>query len=655
MAAGIKTQGQIVALRAALEANPAADNVWYNFLWGLTESVSSQENAAASFDKCVTLAKGDPALDWALFLEFEQYGQTWWADKIAEQLDRELLAQGNTRVPLIAQQLLAMGVKSEQAGDRSATDRYYRLSAMFDADNIWPALRSIGRSLPADPTMAARQISLAWHIAARSWPVQLTGAGILLLLLRSFGLFFVAAVFTVLAFKYGTRSVHLLAEQFPSNVPPAIRLMLAATLTALAAGLGPFVFFWLLLFLFWQYLSRPERWLAVVCAVMVCLAPVVQTANAMVDACRVPSNPVMLFERSITEGYSADLEQTLKDCIARRQDDYLPRTAAAITLVKKKDAATALGMMRIAYSNRPHDPVVLCATGLVFHRNNIEDRARAAFRECSKTYPGYAAGVFNQGQLQLETQEALDGTELITRATRLDPEGVGLFVEKNDRYYTIEWPALRRFIIGDYSPWYFWKNVFPVYGASVYDASKTWKASFWGIPPVPSFVLMLLLLAALLATNGLTGFAPNRIRRVLECQVCGAAMCRKCSNGLACEKCLTVLNAIREPDRKQAAKARMGNRSRALAGLGAAVLTLLFPGTGMLYEKQPRVFTASAFIALTAMLWATAYAWIKTDFSVAGPLCAGVATPFLCVAGLYLIMGAAYAVLRGRRAIGRGM
>jgi hypothetical protein len=319
----------------------------------------------------------------------------------------------------------------------------------------------------------------------------------------------------------------------------------------------------------------------------------------MLRGCLLPDGSVSLFRKALHEGNYPDLDRAVRDGAAKRPDDFLVHTAAALVALKGNDIESAKLFIRQARMLRGDDPVVLLTEGIVFFVAGDIGHARDIFESCHTLFPKMVQAVFNCGQCYLVSNETIKGMEYLDRAAKINSESVNSFIALNDKLFSRKWPKLRQFMMPDYSSGYFWSAVFPHFGGSWASSSQLWGRSFLGIPLAWSCVLFpLLFIAVLMADFFIWGNA--RVAKIFQCKLCRAPMCRQCKKGVICELCFEQLHQIRNENIRQRIIEKILLKKKKSERLRASLLDVLFPGGGMLLRASGVPAAAILVMAIAA-------------------------------------------------------
>jgi tetratricopeptide (TPR) repeat protein len=597
---------------------------WHHFLWGMYNAPSSIKEAQDHFNKAIARAGDNPGLTWVLFIEFQRVSQFQWAEKCLWNLERMMLENGACRATIIALQLLDF---SRQTA--SLQIDYEKWSRRFDNQGRGPALLHLMRALPRHPTAIFTLFEEYAVQLNNSWFVQASAVEYLYRWLRCAILVFIIVSFLVFSIAALPVALHPLSELYPSSLSPRIRFVFSLLIYMCLLNFGLIPFFILTAILLWQHLEKPRRILLSLCLTLIVLSPLDAWLMEALRASLSPNHPVGLLRTTLDEGYSVETEYALNRCLTENAGDPACQCAAAILSLKQHRYEQALTTITSAERLSPHDPVIIITAGNINFALGNFIKASEYYIRSINLFPDYEMAYYNLGQVHLATMKMVEGSDLISRATRVNSRRVNAFVEDNTSYFGAAWPPLRHFMQPEYKPGHFWWNLFLMRNIAHPDLWQTWSPAFFGLPPLYFMLLMPLAIIFIISARSRSA-RNNRIKKVFFCKLCGIPLCKKCKTGNFCLDCLKVSYQTNNETADQTAETRI-LRNRRIVNLSIiAVLDLLFPGAGLLYHRRERMVAAVALLAISSLVFA-AYcsllafsfpspAWITQNYAIA---CAG--------------------------------
>jgi len=568
------------------------------------------------------------------------------------------LARGATTVQVMAQSAMHDAMQLQQAGDDEKAQQQWNSARHYDPSAPWPGLWDIRTALPRKAERIPSGISELLYDLTTSWQLQIALAhhtlNWLLFVLKAF----IVGVFTALFLKHFSKAIHPYSERFPKAVPAFMRALLVGSLVVSLIAFGAIPFFWVLAFILWPSMALRERVVAGMCLVAIALSPLGTLAESAIRTCRSPDSSPTCFVRALQDGYTPELYEYLSSKADQRKDDYLIQIACALTALKGDSVRTAARWVAAASKTRPDDPLVLTLEGAIAQLAGNHKAALDRFQRCHSQHPFYAPAYFNLGKSLLQHLETLKGADLISQAAELDRPLVETFVQRNDRHFGQNWPRNRQVLIADFPADYFWKQVFPGYTGSAagawQDAATLWGVSFLGLPPLTSLLAFLGLLVVLLVRESIVRDSrKSRVKKVLVCELCGAAMCKLCAKGPYCGSCYSTLSAVQIEQRRQAMKVRLFEGARRREAWLASLLDVLFPGSGMLFETKVEHRTVLVFLPLSALLFGAIAAILTQRYVYPLWVTERLFLPLFAVFGVYIAAFLVRGVAKSRHVMAR--
>jgi tetratricopeptide (TPR) repeat protein len=586
---------------------------WYCFLKGLASGDSI--NAAASwFARAMSATEKDPGKIWVLAVEFDRCEMPAWEEKCLKKLELLFLTSGARASPVIVQQLLYRSSVALSSGNGNDVEFYTGWAQRFDRRCLWPAVFAIELNGILDVPKVSALLRDMWTSFCASWETQLACVRTLSRWLSLMFEFVIAGILLGLIVRYISPALHLWSERFPDILSFRGKLVLALAVFGSFAFLGLIPFVWVCFFVLWRRLAAKDKRLGVIALVIFLLAPLGIKLNDMFDQTLSANSSAELYKKVIDEGYYGPLETVVDSHALHNSNDYLAQTAAALYFCKKGTPLAAFPHLKMAQTLAKDDPIVITTTGNALYYAGDLPGARNAYEHCISLYPGYVPPYFNLGQYYYYgTMETAKGMEYTTQASRMDPEFVDAFIKKNDDYFPIikDWPPLRQLILPDFTPGYFWKNVFPAYRGSWETTQRRFGALFFGVP-LPWYLVLSAVLFILLLVLDNAVWSKDLVRRVASCKVCQKPVCRKCKRGSICSSCFKATQNIRNEQIRQRIMEKIQFRAVRVQSFKAIVLDLVFPGAGLVYNGAPLYQTLPLLLA-TSMVYALFFSLLHTS------------------------------------------
>ena len=628
---------------------PDTTTPWPFFLKGLSYAQDSGEVASLFFNKAITCAEKNPGRTWVLSEEFDRCGLTAWQEKCLKKLELLFLISGAQSAPAVSQQLLYKAASTSGKGADDIADMYYSWASWFDKDCLWTHIQAIQSSgIFAMAKVFPRLQTIADKISL-SWKTQLELARSGFGWLFTFFCIAIAGILLGIGVRYLPWALHLPSERLPDIFSSKAKLFLAVLILASLVFLGVIAFIWCFFFIVWRHCSGRDKRLAAVALVLFLLFPLGIKMEDMFDRALSPGGSVMLYKKAIDEGYYRQLDSCIRARTLSNNADYLIHTAAALYSLKKGEPLSAIPHLQIAQRLFRDNPVVLITTGNTLFYSGDLAGARNAYQECIKLYPDYEPAYFNLGQYYFNSMETAKGMDYITQATKLNPEYVNAFIKKNDECFSKEWPQQRQLLAPDFTPLYFWNNIFPEYCGTWNTASQRFGDMFFGISLPWYCALALALFVILLLFDSLV-WSKAVVKKVTACKLCQAIVCRKCKRGVICRTCFSATQQIRNEQIRQRIMGKIQFKTLRFRSLMTIFLDMVFPGAGMAYRGAP-LTQSLLFIAATSVVYATYVSLFRATFDFPAWTVQGLITQAYMVLVLYNIFFVVQGFIKGAKAL----
>ena len=589
---------------------PENYNPWYCFVKGSLLAADSSHQRDYFFNRSLTLSRKDPGTTWLLFVEFNRYNMEFWFNRSFDQLEQLLLESGAEGSSLIAHQLQYLASVQEKEGRGNEAQRYYSLLRRISPYQRVSYFSNTNAHIHFFP---GKLISELWNNGStlrKSWLLQLHVVFSVYTWVRLFAFFFIGVIFCVFIIKYFPSALHKQADLFPFDISLTVKTILISVIVCSLSIFGLLPFLWFVAFLLWRFLKGKEKVLFSCTLLLLVVAPLDFYFREMLHQARNPEKPLMLLHRAAREGYSEKAHRSLKQKSKTDPSDYLLFLSAAIYDLKRGKLHSAFENLEKAYAFRPHDQVVLNTMGNYHFLNNDLDSAIFFYTQAlGKTGNGEDIR-FNLAQCYLKKMETIKGTDLIREAAEIDPKRVNSFIQKNDDFFSNDWPPLRQIIFIDIPPAQFWTSLLPEYHASWKQTRSGWGTTFLGIPPFSSLIISLLLFTLLFI--GHSKDSGKRVRRLFECRFCGRVICRKCKSGMLCSSCYEAVQFIRNEKNLEKMHLIIWSRFQVFREVRNSILEMLFPGSAALLGNE-KPFILSFLLLVTSCI---VYASYVTLFSI---------------------------------------
>jgi tetratricopeptide (TPR) repeat protein len=594
-------QRQVVCDR--ITARKDALSPWYHFLAGIIDCDHRSDASSLHFATSLALAKSDPGITWALFIEFTRNLQNEWAERCLMQLEKLFLASGASSAPAIAQQLLFYAQENERKKDLSAAFSYYAWAERFDPLQMWSGLHRLRNCIPSHMGLFFPTLSSMILKCGKSWQLQIGLISHAFDWFRLVCVLFVIAVFTGLGARYLPCVVHPVSDRFPDTVPATLKTLLPiiVLLSFLSFGLLPFL--WLVAFLIWRFTDKKEKVLAGAAIVIMTASPLAVRFQDMLLQVRSIQNTPSIYSRSLQEGYQSELHQSALKKIILNPADALAFLSASILSIKKNDTAAALFNVQNALSLRQKDRVFETFAGNIAYQSKQYPAAINHFQQVLTVFPDDMTARFNLSQCYARNSDTTINLDFIKILSPRDRARINDFINENNVYFTDNWPVSRQVMSPDFDGKEFWLSIFPAYNGSWKTAAGLWGQLFFGIPLLHSLIIFTLLFIILVAW-GFTSAAHSTAASVGNCRLCHRTICTQCGKKELCPACTQKTQYIRNVKTLAAIQSKIIRRRRLVCSMFGHLLDIALPGTGMLYNKNSGMVLIIPLLVCTSAVYA---------------------------------------------------
>ncbi len=618
---GIVSRDQWEQLGAQLLRSKEPNNPWYALLSGLVLAGSSSDNqnnrtdahryADTYFARAIELSRTSPGLLWVLFVELAHFDQHQWAQKAIRELDRLFITGGGQSAQVVAQPLLRQGLLAAEQKDYASAAEYLEWAISFDRFGGWPLIRRTLLRFPLDTEALARGTGRILNNFRNYWLMQLSVFRTGHYWLSAFLAILVIGCIAAFAFKYLTRALHGASHYYPKSIPLRIRTAYSVLLLLSVGFLGILPLLWVTVFLLWRFLSIREKVTMGIAAMLLALAPVNTRVADMLRQPSLPGNTLSVYQESLESIYTPRLQKRVRQHLRSHSEDYLAHVSAAVVALKKADGVAATELIRRAEALQPGDPVVLLTAANIAHFSNQFETANKYYRDCISMFPELEASFFNPCLYYFGEMKFIEGITLIDSASRLNPYTITSFIQKNDDYFSGDWPRLRYFLQPDYKSDYFFAHVFSGYNGDWRTADALWGNRLLGIPILPSAVISGILFILLVAMGH-----RAKPSGAYACKLCGVPTCRVCRKNDLCPECFERSNELRDHPMGQKIRSKIAQNRRLVSETVKSSLDVIFPGSGMVAGNRTAAefYRGLAILGITALVYSLYYFVFTAQF-----------------------------------------
>jgi len=573
-----------------LSSLPEGASVWPLFLNGIVRHI---ENAPASgdyFSKALQAAAERSAETWLLFIEFERYDISSYADSALSRLDKSLCLQGATGSTLLSWHLFLSGKECVQKNQPKKALRFFTLAHRFNKRETFSIRERIGMSFPFNFSDLFAALNDYSSVQMSSWQAQLHLANQMYLFLSHLCIIFIVLITVTFCVKYFPQSLHFLVHLLPGTASLSVRLLLVTLIVCSTLLWGFIPFFWICAFLLWSYLNKKEKTVFSAAIVLILLSPLDTYLRANLAAPLVYESDLM----KLTDALYENPPQTTD----RRSDTYLSLLSDAVAALKQASPQTASRILDKLPSGYTNDPVLDNIRGIThFFMNNVDSATFYFKKVLTYDNKNYAA-LFNLSRCAMRRNDPSEALDFLKDAATSNPSHINSYIQTNDTFFADAWPPLRQIMFSDYSSAQFWQRLFTLFSINTTSYRLYWGLSFAGIPPLPSAVIFLALSCLLIAT-GIKTQSDRKLKRLFDCKCCGKVVCRRCAPGVLCPTCASKINSASENIPEDKIKAEVIARSRTITNIRFALFNLLLPGSGDILSGR-RSFAGSVFAIIVS-------------------------------------------------------
>lgn len=568
------------SVESAIEFGDISQGTWTIFIRGTMHYLRENPvHAATDFEQALLCSRHDPGATWLLFIEFERYKLREWSERALTQLEKQMISAGAGSAAIISRQLTNHGVIAKTSHSGNDPAFYFKWALRFDSHNMG-ALYYLSATTPYQ---MLKIIPESVKLLASSWKVQLTSGYAVYLFLRRMAIMCMLILVVIMSVKYLPKALHGFSHWYPDNMPYSLRLLLPCAILLSTFFFGILTFIWITTFLVWRHFSSGDRRLFGIVLAVIMFAPfdaaIMEKFHDAID----PAGAIMHLSRSSSEGNTA---------FDNVSDDASPGEGLHLELARAFNA-TKSGNLEMASKlcdrlsrKYPSDMVVANLAGITRYFSGSIDSATNFFNKIIEADPRNVTALFNLAKCRIAVNDVTTGMDLIKKAATLNPVSVNGFIEANDRHFSHQWPLIRQMMFPDYTPAQFWVRIFIPYTGSTSSWNDFWGLSFWGVPPVGSFIIFCTLLLILLFWAR-TGDGTGKLRRLHECKICGRIICRKCTTGTMCSSCTDAAHSLEGISVIEKYRERTAKASLTIEALKKNLFSLFIPGCGHIFEPAP--------------------------------------------------------------------
>lgn len=576
-------------------------NAWIFLVKGLLLSDNNPSASDSLFSLAINKAQNNPGTTWLLFVEFTRYEFANFADSAMVSLYKQIISSGADASSVVSLQLRHLAKHYADQKNIQVTNRLYNWIEKFDPDQTWSFKRRFVQACPGDIDGMKSALFNYFSTISRSWSSQANLFSDNYFWIHTFFTVLLFILFTLIAIKYLPFAVHHVSDLYPHSVSATLRTYLSSLIVISTLFFGVNVFFWLVSILVWPHIDKKDKSVLVVAILILILSPLDTRIRVMSDSIKDPEGSIVMLKKSISEGVTDEFLNKLILKYSSNKDNPYFISAIAIASYKKGDIAFAQQMINKAQALKNNDPLIAVMAGNIAFQMGNYGKANEYFQNAISMPDRDVSALFNLGQCYLMQKQTLPGTENIDKAAKEDNRTVNTFIQQNDMLFSDNWPSIRRLMIPDYTPSYFWQHVFPRNNGSWQIANERWGTSFIGFNALASFIIFILIFIALLLVSVFK--APSRIKKLFECKYCGRISCKKCAHGILCCSCDRKIAYITTDKKLEKIRMSITGRYAKIRFFREILIDILVPGSSRFLNPKKSSVSSILILSTTSLVY----------------------------------------------------
>lgn len=592
---------ELVLSRINLSSN--TQSAWYNFIKGILLLENNSTTAYSLFNQALQCASTNPGVTWLLFVEFNRYKIDSLPVKCIDQLQKQLLSAGASASTLISSQILNYALTLEKQHNYTLSQGLFGWVEKFDPNQTLTIKKKFLHSFPSNIDSMKNAAIAYWTILSRSWVSQLDHFIAFYSWLHTFLAILMFSIFTLVMIKYFPAAIHFIADVYPLTISITVRTLLASVIILATMLFSVYFFLWLVAILVWQHVDKKDKLLFLFAIVILVLTPFDSRIIDMSQKAKDPDGAIMAYKMATFEGYSEERDKKTIIKAPNEKQNSLSLLSSSINAYKKGDLQSAQLFIDKTLSLTPDDPVVLVMAGNISFQKDLLDKAKNYFKKAMFQHSRDASAPFNLSQCYLRQVEIIKGTELMNEAAKENPVIVNTFIRQNDFLYSENLPPLRRLMIPDYTPVYFWNHIFFKNNGNWDTTNRRWGTAFLGFNASTSIFIFCTILLFLLSSSFFK--SPVRIKKLFECKFCGRTVCKKCSHGILCTSCDSLTTYVKNDKKLEKLKLRILQKFSFWRFQKEMVLDILFPGAAYFFDIKKSSSSTLILLTISSAVYAS--------------------------------------------------
>ncbi|ERP31476.1 hypothetical protein CALK_1680 [Chitinivibrio alkaliphilus ACht1] len=566
----------------------AGDSLSYyvSFLKGLAQPPGETK---ALFEKAKSRAMSNPTHLWSLFTSFERYNISDHAEDVLDSLYKIQISSGSIATPLVEHLFINLSRHAFSQENYDDAERYLSYAERFSTS---PCLYERNRIfLPHATTPFLTTLfsfKNCFTASLGTWHGQLSFISALVSFLSTLIHTAVYVLLFVLLIRYYSVILHKLSCLYPRQIPYYLRITyVVLPLLCLLIFFSYPLFFATALFIIIFAEEKKDHYFALALVVGLMSMPLLRTVNADRTYLESPEAPHALYIRSLEENTDSLFRKTVYETLENDTYSQLHRallyTSLSLSYAREEDFSRAAYYSDLAVRRKANCKPSRITAGPMHLLAGDIDAGLSFLEEAQEQYPQSAAANYNYSRGLLEYRNERYSGEYFRRAAQIDGDIIGRFTDENTRYFGKQWPPLRRYILGEFSPHYLWKNIGSLLAGRQHRTSLVWGYQFFHISLLPT--LIILVIATLWAVVYKISHG-NKRSSVGACSLCGRKTCRKCREGEYCLECKKSLGAISNSSLVESMKIKISLHKRFMNRMTGIIMNLLVPGSKVFFLRD---------------------------------------------------------------------
>lgn len=601
-----QTQITTFANSLELQSSTSNNNCWYYFYKGL---LFPDINREQNFKQSLMNAQKNPGDLWLIYVACIENNIKEWDSKTLNLLEKNMLLLGAEQSNIISRQMIDYAGMMVKKGEFDKAKDLYIQAQRFGSNDIFYSYTKAWNISPSLLFHIPNFVQNTLHSVFNSPVTHMAALYLIYWIIKLIFILIIVTLSAIFLIKYLPYVLHRFVDYFPSNIPYFLRLSFTCIIYISFISFGVLPFLWISTLLIFKHLSRHEKNLYSIVLILLCIAPLDVHVQSLFVRANNPQGPLGVYSRSVREGYSESVSQSIINSLSEDPQNDLLHLAIVNYSLKNGDLLTAKKHLETAISLSPDDPVVMTTAGnLAFFQNNFDD-ALKIYSKALEIAPTYSEALYNSGQCMLHKLQTVDAMGMIDKAVKYSPVRINNFMKANDQYFTDTVPALRQIIFADYTPLLLWSHQAfkSIYNSSF--ASSYWGMSFLGIPSWITLFISLALVVYILI-NQMLSETKKPLRIFFECRYCGKLLCRACKNGSLCSSCADALKFIHNEHVLEKLHTQIAARSDFIRNTTHYSADILFPGAGYILRGELFSIKTGFLILISCIIYVCYYLMI---------------------------------------------